>query len=148
MDKFDVAIVGAGPAGATAAYLLAKDGLQVVVIERGQTPGSKNVSGGLIFSQIYNDIFPNFWETAPVERAIHGHGIVFLGDGASTTLDFRSNEANKPPYNAFSVLRAKFDPWLANQAEEAGAMIIPGYTVDELLLEDGRVCGVNCILLC
>ena len=44
MDKFDVVIVGAGPAGATAAHLLAKAGLQVVVIERGQTPGSKNVS--------------------------------------------------------------------------------------------------------
>ena len=143
MDKFDVAIVGAGPAGATAAYLLAKAGLQVIVIERGQTPGSKNVSGGLVFSRIYNQIYPNFWEEAPVERAIRGHGIMFLGEGASTTLDFRTDEANNPPYNAFSVLRARFDPWLANRAEEAGAMIIPGYTVDELLLEDGRVCGVS-----
>lgn len=143
MDKFDVAIVGAGPAGATAAYILAQAGLQVVVIERGQTPGSKNVSGGLIFSQIYNEIYPNFWEEAPTERAIRGHGLLFLGSGASTALDFRSDDAVSPPYNAFSVLRAKFDPWLANQAEEAGAMIIPGYTVDELLLEDGRVCGVK-----
>ncbi len=143
MDKFDVAIVGAGPAGATAAYLLAQAGLQVVVIERGQEPGSKNVSGGLIFSQIYNEIYPKFWESAPVERAIRGHGLLFLGDGASTALDFRSDEASSLPYNAFSVLRAKFDPWLANQAEEAGAMIIPGYTVDELLVEDGRVCGVR-----
>jgi len=143
VDKFDVAIVGAGPAGATAAYILAKTGLQVVVIERGQSPGSKNVSGGLIFSQIYNEIYPNFWEEAPIERAIRGHGIVFLGEGASTALDYRSDEAVSPPYNAFSILRAKFDPWLANQAEEAGAMIIPGYTVDELMVEDGRVCGVR-----
>jgi len=143
VDKFDVAIVGAGPAGATAAYLLARAGLQVVVIERGQAPGSKNVSGGLIFSQIYNEIYPDFWETAPVERAIRGHSLLFLGRGASTALDFRSDAAVSPPYNAFSVLRAKFDPWLANQAEEAGAMIISGYTVDELLLEDGRVCGVR-----
>ena len=143
MDKFDVAIVGAGPAGSTAAYILAKAGLQVVVVERGQAPGKKNVSGGLAFSQIFNEIFPNFWEEAPVERAIRGHGLIFLGDGASTTLDFRSDEAVSPPYNAFSVLRAKFDPWLANQAEEAGAMILPGYTVDELLLKDGKVCGVK-----
>jgi electron transfer flavoprotein-quinone oxidoreductase len=143
VDKFDVAIVGAGPAGATAAYILAKAGLQVVVIERGQSPGSKNVSGGLIFSQIYNEIYPNFWEKAPIERAIRGHGLLFLGDGASTALDFRNDEAVSPPYNAFSVLRAKFDPWLANLAEEAGAMIIPGYTVDELMLEDGRVCGLK-----
>jgi electron transfer flavoprotein-quinone oxidoreductase len=143
MDKFDVAIVGAGPAGATAAYLLAKAGLQVVVIERGQSPGSKNVSGGLIYSRIYNEIYPNFWEKAPVERAIVGHSIVFLGDGASTAIDFRSQEGAAAPYNAFSVLRAKFDPWLADQAEEAGAMILPGYRVDELLMEDGRVTGVK-----
>jgi len=143
VDKFDVAIVGAGPAGVTAAYLLAKAGLQVVVVERGQYPGSKNVSGGLIYSKIYHEIFPNFWEEAPVERAIAGHSIVFLGDGASTAIDFRSEAGTTAPYNAFSVLRARFDPWLAEQAEAAGAMIIPGYRVDELLLEDGRVWGLK-----
>ncbi len=143
MDKFDVAIVGAGPAGVTAAYLLAKAGLQVVVVERGQYPGSKNVSGGLIYSKIYHEIFPNFWEEAPVERAIAGHSIVFLGNGASTALNFRSEAGVTAPYNAFSVLRARFDPWLAEQAEAAGAMIIPGYRVDELLLEDGRVWGLK-----
>lgn len=143
MDTFDVAIVGAGPAGATAAYLLAKAGLQVVVIERGQTPGDKNVSGGLFFSKILHEVFPEFWEEAPVERAILGHGLVFLGSDASTTLDFRDQEALKAPYNAFSVLRARFDPWIAQKAEEAGAMIITGYTVDELLVEDGRVTGVR-----
>lgn len=143
MDKFDVAIVGAGPAGVTAAYLLAKAGLQVVVVERGQYPGSKNVSGGLIYSKIYHDIFPNFWEEAPVERAIAGHSIVFLGDGASTSIDYRSEDSTTAPYNAFSILRARFDPWLAEQAEAAGAMIIPGYRVDELLVEDGRVWGLK-----
>jgi electron transfer flavoprotein-quinone oxidoreductase len=142
MDEFDVVIVGAGPAGITAAYLLAKAGLSVVVIERGQEPGSKNVSGGLIYAQIYDEIYPNFWEEAPVERAIAGHSVVFLGDNASTTMDYRT-EATEPPYNAFSVLRAKFDPWLAAQAEAAGAMVMPGFTVDELMVENGRVCGVK-----
>lgn len=143
MDKFDVAIVGAGPAGSTAAYLLAKAGLQVVVIERGKSAGEKNVSGGLVFSRIFNEVYPEFWEDAPVERAIRGHGLIFLGDGSSTTLDFRDDEALSPPYNAFSVLRARLDPWMAQQAEDAGAMVIRGYTVDELLMEDGRVTGVR-----
>ncbi len=142
MDKFDVIIVGAGPAGATAAYLLAKVGLSVVVIERGQQPGSKNVSGGLIYAQIYDEIYPNFWDEAPVERAIAGHSIVFLGETAVTTIGYR-DKATAPPYNAFSVLRARFDPWLAAQAEEAGAMVMSGFTVDELVLENGRVTGVK-----
>lgn len=143
MEKFDAIVVGAGPAGATAAYLLAQAGMQVVAIERGPTAGSKNVSGALAFSRLYNDIFPNFWETAPVERAIVGHSIVFLGEKSSVTLDYRDLDEQHLPHNAYSVLRARFDPWLAQQAEDAGAMLLPGYTVDRLLVEDGRVIGIS-----
>lgn len=155
MEKFNVIIVGAGPAGATAAYLLAQAGMEVVMIERGATPGSKNVSGALAFSHVYDEIYPRFWESAPVERGIVGHSIVFLGKEASVTLDYRDlAEAPSPNpshgegskskgANAYSVLRARFDPWMAQQAEEAGAMLLPGYTVERLLLEDGRVVGIH-----
>lgn len=143
MDEFDVIVIGAGPAGATAAYLLAKAGLQVLVIERGPYPGSKNVSGGLIYSRVFNEVYPQFWEKAPVERAIAGHGIVFLGEGDDTAIVFRSQKGLEPPYNAFSVLRAKFDPWLVEQAENAGAIVLTGFRVDELLMEENRVVGVK-----
>lgn len=143
MEKFDVIIVGAGPAGTTAAYLLAKAGVNVLVVERGQTPGSKNVSGGLIYTQPIMNIFPNFWETAPVERAITSHQVVMLAETSSMALEYRSPDAGQPPYNAFSVLRARFDPWLAQQAEEAGAAIITGVTVDALKIENGRVVGIQ-----
>jgi electron transfer flavoprotein-quinone oxidoreductase len=143
MEKFDVIVVGAGPAGSTAGALLARAGLNVVIIERGQTPGSKNVSGGLIYSKIVGEVFPEFWTSAPVERAITDHRIVMLADRTSVSLDFRSEAAAQPPYNAFSVLRAKFDPWLAKQAEDAGAALITGVTVDTLLVKDGRVVGIQ-----
>lgn len=143
MEKFDAIVVGAGPAGATAAYLLAKAGMQVIVIERGPTPGSKNVSGALLFSQIYNELFPKFWESAPVERAIVGHSIAFLGQQTSVTLDYRDLEPEQAPHNAYSVLRARFDPWMAQQAEEAGAMLMTGFTVEKLLQENGRVVGIQ-----
>ncbi|MCJ7702723.1 MAG: FAD-dependent oxidoreductase [Anaerolineales bacterium] len=143
MEKFDAIVVGAGPAGSTAAYLLAQAGLNVVIIDRGQTPGSKNVSGGLVYSKILQQVFPEFWQDAPVERAITSHEIVMLAEDSATGMSHRSNSAAAPPYNAFSVLRAKFDPWLAQKAEDAGAMLINAVTVDELILEEGRVVGIR-----
>ena len=143
MDKFDVIVVGAGPAGCTAGRLLAQAGLNVLIVERGQAPGSKNVSGGLIYSRLAAEIFPDFWNSAPVERAITAHQLALLSENASVALDFRNQQAATPPYNAFSVLRAHFDPWLAQQAESAGATVITGVTVDALLLEQGRVIGIQ-----
>jgi electron transfer flavoprotein-quinone oxidoreductase len=50
----------------------------------------------------------------------------------------------RAPHNAYSVLRARFDPWMAQQAEDAGAMLLSGFTVDKLLqAEDGRVIGIQ-----
>lgn len=45
-EAFDAIIVGGGIAGTVAAYLLAKEGLEVLLIERGNFPGSKNMTGG------------------------------------------------------------------------------------------------------
>jgi len=45
-EKMDVIIIGAGPAGIACAYTLAKAGKEVLVIERAETPGGKNVTGG------------------------------------------------------------------------------------------------------
>ena len=69
-EKFDCIVVGAGPAGTTCAYTLAKAGLSVVLLERGEAPGSKNVMGGILYSTILNKVIPNFWEEAPVERRV------------------------------------------------------------------------------
>lgn len=143
MEKFDAIVVGAGPAGATAGALLAREGMNVLVVERGQEAGSKNVSGGLIYSKLVAEIFPEFWKSAPVERAITAHQLVMLAEEASTGLEFRSQAGAEPPYNAFSVLRTHFDPWLARQAEEAGAAVITGVTVDALKIENGRVTGIQ-----
>jgi len=143
METVDVIVVGAGPAGATAAIQLAQAGLSVLMVERGAVAGSKNVSGGLLYSQTVAEVFPEFWATAPVERAIAAHHVVMLGAESSAGLDFRSAAASQPPYTAFSVLRAQFDPWLVAQAEAAGVAVITGVTVDALLTENGRVIGIQ-----
>jgi electron transfer flavoprotein-quinone oxidoreductase len=92
MEKFDVVIVGAGPAGASAGMLLARAGLSVLIVERGSEPGAKNVSAGLLYSAGIGDIFPSFWTKAPVERAITNHQLVMLDGHASTALDVRTRD--------------------------------------------------------
>src|SRR6185437_12172693 len=45
--------------------------------------------------------------------------------------------------HSYSVLRAKFDAWFAEQAEQAGAMVVPETVVDRLIVKNGRVAGVG-----
>jgi NADPH-dependent 2,4-dienoyl-CoA reductase/sulfur reductase-like enzyme len=69
-EKFDAIVVGAGMAGISAAITLAKAGLQVVVLERGQKPGSKNVMGGIFYNHYLEEIVGEDWKLAPFERPI------------------------------------------------------------------------------
>ena len=143
-NKFDVIIVGAGPAGTTAAYVLAKAGIEVLLIERGAYPGAKNVFGGVLYTPVLNRLIPNFWEEAPVERHIKGVQIFLISEENALSIGVESEEHNKPPYNnSFTVSRAKFDQWYAKKAEEAGAFLITNTVIDDLLWEDSKVIGVK-----
>jgi len=51
MHKCEVAIVGAGPAGIACGYVLAKAGVDVIILERGEYPGAKNMFGGIFFAE-------------------------------------------------------------------------------------------------
>lgn len=143
-DDFDVIIVGAGPSGIAAAYILAKAGLSTVVFERGEFPGSKNVMGGILYGTVLNRLIPEFWKEAPIERHITKRCFSLLSADGELSLCFRADRFNQPPFNnSFSVLRAKFDRWFAQKAVEAGAIIIPGTVVDDLLTKNGKVIGVR-----
>lgn len=143
-EKFDVIIVGAGPAGTTAAYVLAKSGVEVLQIERGSYPGAKNVFGGILYTPVLNRLIPNFWEEAPVERHMKGLKIFLISEKNAISIGVESEEHNKPPYNnSFTVSRAKFDSWYAQKAQEAGAMLITDTVVDDLLWDGNKVVGVK-----
>ncbi len=146
IDSFDVIVVGAGPAGSAAALIAARAGLKVLLLERGEYPGAKNVSGAAFYgSAILNRLIPNWWEQAPVERYICRRNIAFMSPTTSVSLDFRSTGTGyaDPPYNGFAVLRPKFDRWFAAQAEAAGACLLNASVVDDVLRENGRVVGVR-----
>lgn len=144
MDEeiFDVIVIGGGVAGAVAAYQLAQAGKEVVLIERGAEPGSKNLSGGVFYCQVMEEVFPNFVNVAPVERVISRNVISFLNKTSHVNIDYWDQHLTEP-VNAVTVLRAKLDAWLVEQCEEAGVMVMPGVRVDSLLMENGACVGVK-----
>lgn len=145
LQQFDAIVVGAGPAGSSAALAMARAGLQVALVERGEYAGAKNVSGAALYApNLLADLLPDYWEEAPVERYLTRRIITFLGQESAVSLDFRTNHFNRPPYNGFTILRPKFDRWLASKAEEAGALLITSTVVDDLLYKGKQVIGVRC----
>jgi electron transfer flavoprotein-quinone oxidoreductase len=143
---FEVIVIGAGIAGCVAAHQLARQGRSVLLIERGESPGSKNLSGGVLYSRGMEQVFPDFLAEAPVERRITRNYINFLNADSSVAIDYKDARL-ADPVNAVTVLRAKLDAWLAAKCEEAGALIMPGVRVDRVLTDDGpdgkRVVGVQ-----
>jgi len=144
--EFDVIVVGAGIAGCITAYQLAQQGRSVLLIERGEAPGSKNLSGGVLYCRGMQEVFPDFLDKAPVERRITRNYINFLNAESSIGIDYKDTRL-ADPVNAVTVLRAKLDPWLAEKCEEAGVFLMSGVRVDRVLTENGatgkRVVGVK-----
>src|SRR4030042_6086442 len=62
---------------------------------------------------------------------------------SSLTVDLNGSRFRGEPAHSVTVLRATFDQWLAEKVGEKGAIVIPGYQVDDVLIEDGRVVGIR-----
>lgn len=143
-EKFDAIVVGAGPSGNAAAYTMARAGLKVLQIERGEYPGSKNVQGAILYSDALEKIIPDFREDAPLERHIIEQRMWMLDDQSFVGTHFRSEDYNKPPYNRYTIIRAQFDKWFSAKVREAGALLICETTVEQLLMDGDQVVGVRC----
>jgi len=143
MENFDVIVVGGGPAGLSAAISAAQAGMKTLVVERGDYPGTKNVMGGILYTKATSLVVPEFWKEAPLERPIVEQRIAMLSGDESIMAGYRDPEWGVEPFNAHSILRVKFDAWLAKQAEKAGVMILTETLVEDLLYHDGNVVGIR-----
>ncbi len=137
-NKTEVIIVGAGPAGISCAITLARSGKEVVLIERGMFAGSKNMFGGAIYTSATKELFPNFEQEAPIERRNIEHNYMILGEEDSTTISYRKDDNS-----SYSVIRGKFDRWMAEEAKKAGVTLVEETVVRELIKENKKVIGVK-----
>jgi electron transfer flavoprotein-quinone oxidoreductase len=144
MPDVDVVIVGAGPAGSAAATVLARAGRSVVLLERGPFAGSKNMYGGVVYPRILDGLHPEWWEEAPIQRWVTRRSTMLLTDTQALTVDFRSTNWGRPPYNGATAYRPDWDHWLADKAVADGARVVCSTTATGLLRDaTGGVVGVT-----
>jgi electron transfer flavoprotein-quinone oxidoreductase len=133
--KTDAIVVGGGPAGLAAALTMARGGLEVILIERGEYAGSKNV-GGLMYGTVLNRLIPEAFKKAPIERPVSRRSIAYLGQGQHLSVDFGADQWSKPPYNnTYIVNRSQFDRWLAKEVEKEGVSLLEGMVADDLVYD-------------
>jgi electron transfer flavoprotein-quinone oxidoreductase len=142
-EKFDVIVVGAGPSGNAAAHTAAKAGLKVLQVERGESPGAKNVQGAILYSDALEKIIPDFRDDAPLERHLIEQRVWMLDDDSYVGSTYRSQAFNTPPYNRYTIIRAQFDRWFSSKVQQVGALVICETTVTGLHMDGNRVVGIQ-----
>ncbi|TWH46748.1 FAD-dependent oxidoreductase [Sporomusa sp. KB1] len=142
-EKFDAIVVGAGPAGSACAYVLAREGKSVLLIERGASSGSKNVTGGRIYTYALEMVEPGLYERAPLQRKVVREQMMLLGRNGAATLDYVDYDFGEGVPQSYTILRAPFDEWFASEAEGQGALVATGILVDGLIEENGKIVGIK-----
>src|SRR5688572_11306066 len=141
MTDVDVIVVGAGPGGSTAAYHLARHGLNVLVLEKTHFPREKVCGDGLT-PRAVKQLIKMGIDTDPAKGWLPNKGLRVIGGGIRLELDW-PDLASYPGYG-LTRTRLDFDEVLANRARAAGATVLTGHTVTGPILDDdGRVIGVE-----
>jgi geranylgeranyl reductase family protein len=135
--RADVVVVGAGPAGSSAAWHLTRSGLDVVVLEKARLPREKVCGDGLTPRAV------KALDDMGVDTAgwVRHRGLRVTGGGQVVEVDWPTLE--RWPGHSLVRNRRDLDAGLAAHAVAAGARLVQEVTVTGPLLDDaGRVAGV------
>jgi len=126
----DVIVLGAGPAGSKCAEVCARAGLDVLVLEKRNTNWEKPCGGGVSARVIREFNIPSrIFERHPMT--------LLLGDEETlVTVDDRPQGA--------TVMRSKFDSYLANRISQVGGKLLENTPVTGVSVKDGRIASVSC----
>jgi electron transfer flavoprotein-quinone oxidoreductase len=143
-ERFDAIVIGAGMAGNAAALTMARHGLNVLQLERGEYAGSKNVQGAILYADMLEKLVPDFRDDAPLERHLVEQRFWMMDDRSHVGLQYRSDDFNEERPNRYTIIRAQFDKWFSRKVQDAGALVICETTVTELVKDArGKVIGVR-----
>ena len=141
-DDADVIVVGAGPGGSSAAYHLARAGLDVLVLEKSTFPREKVCGDGLTPRAVKQLVGMGI-TLGPEDGWFPNKGIRIIGGGGRIELDWPDLSS----YPGFGLVRTRrgFDEIVARAAQRAGARLAEGVTVTGPVIDEatGRIAGVT-----
>lgn len=137
--KTDIIVVGAGPAGVAAAITAARNGADVVLVERGNFAGAKNMFGGAIYSYPFDELYPGFEKNFPIERINNVHEYIIADDDSSVKIRYQNDNQK----SSFAVTRAAWDRFCVKEAEKEGVVFVPETPVLSLIKDNGKIVGIQ-----